>query len=77
MVKTETNFEDFNWNSIDFILVGPMPPFPAMNDETVDVEKLSKAVTAMIPKTHPGAAAYGLFTDVLDAVRFLLSYQNI
>ena len=54
-----------------------MPPFPEMNDETVDVEKLSKVVTAMIPKTHPGAAAYGLFTDVLDAVSFLLSYQNI
>ena len=42
-----------------------MPPFPAMNDETVDVEKLSTAVTAMIPKNP---ATYGLFTDVLDAV---------
>jgi len=46
---------------------GPMPPMPPMNDEPVDADKLIKAlqpVTALVPSAP---AAYGLFTDVLDA----------
>merc|ERR1711962_466483 len=46
---------------------GPMPPMPPMNDEPVDAEKLIKGlqpVTALVPSAP---AAYGLFTDVLDA----------
>merc|ERR1711962_905338 len=48
---------------------GPMPPMPPMNDEPVDAEKLIKGlepVTALVPSAP---AAYGLFTDVLDACK--------
>ena len=48
-----------------------MPPFPSMNDELVNektAEKLMKALEPVTSLAHASPVAYGLFTDVLDAV---------
>merc|ERR1719427_1638109 len=50
---------------------GPMPPMPPMNDEPVNDETADKLIKALAPVTSllpvRAPAAYGLFTDVLDA----------